>query len=115
MKTSTATRPHRRALADEVDDEGPATRSSETRSIVESRKAPAVVGPAPARATAPSSASQSEATMPTTSAQMKWPVMMSGRPATCSSRPMMVIMSAVKPRRARTTPTRKKPRRAPSV
>ena len=35
------------------------------RSVVESRKAPAVVGPAPARATAPSRASQTAATIPT--------------------------------------------------
>ena len=48
-----------------------ATMSSETRSSVESRNAPAVVGPAPARATAPSSASHSEAMMPTTSAHPK--------------------------------------------
>ena len=89
--------------------------SSETLSSVESRNAPALVGPTPARATAPSRASQSEAMMPITSAQTKWPVMMSGTPATCSSRPMMVIRSAVNPRRARTTPMRKNPRRAPSV
>ena len=45
--------------------------SSETRSSVESRNAPALVGPAPARATAPSMPSQSDAMMPTTSAQPK--------------------------------------------
>ena len=62
--------------------------SSDTRSRVESRKAPALVGPTPARATAPSSASQTAATPPTTTAHTKWPVMMRGTPTTCSSRPI---------------------------
>ena len=92
-----------------------ATMSSEMRSVVESRNAPALVEPAPARATAPSRASQMDATMPMSSAHSKCPLMTSGSPATCSSRPKIVSLSAVTPRRARTTPTRKKPRRAPSV
>ena len=36
----------------------------------------------------PITSNNRDAMMPTTSAQMKWPVMMSGKAATCSSRPM---------------------------
>ena len=85
------------------------------RSVVESRKAPALVGPTPARATAPSRASQNPATIPRGTAHTKCPVRTSGTTPTCSSRPKMVSMSAVTPCRASTTPTLKKPRRAPSV
>src|SRR5450830_1235251 len=115
MNTRTAAVGHHSPWRAKYTARAPETRSSEIRSVVESRKAPAFVGPTPARATAPSRASQIAATASTSAAHTKWPARMIGAAPTCSSRPKMVSTSAVRPRRASTTPTLKKPRRAPSV
>src|SRR5665647_1467231 len=115
MNTRTAAVGHHSPWRAKYTASAPETRSSEIRSVVESRNAPALVGPTPARATAPSSASQIDAMAPRSTAQTKWPVRMSGTRPTASSRPKIVSMSAVRPRRASTTPILKKPRRAPSV
>ncbi len=66
------------------------TTPSESRSLVESRKAPNGVTCSVRRATAPSSMSQMPASNSTTAAQMKCPVRMSGTVATLRTRPPSV-------------------------
>src|SRR5665647_3958740 len=115
MNTRTAAVGHHSPCRAKYTARAPETRSSEIRSVVESRKAPAFVGPTPARATAPSRASQIAARASTSAAHTKWPARTIGTAPTCSSRPKRVNRSAVRPIPASTTPTLKKPRRAPSV